>query len=51
MSSAAMLFKSRLDADIQSTQELIVFCHVQERVLLPLPKSYEVLKRFLPILL
>ena len=51
MSSAAMLFKSRLDADIQSTQELIVFCHALERVLLPLPKSYEVLKRFLPILL
>ncbi|KAM5537899.1 hypothetical protein V8D89_008375 [Ganoderma adspersum] len=36
-----MLFKSRLDADIQSTQELIVFCHALERVLLPLPKSYE----------
>ncbi|KAI1790359.1 hypothetical protein LXA43DRAFT_1062162 [Ganoderma leucocontextum] len=36
-----MLFKSRLDADTKSTQELIVFCHGQERVLLPLPKTFE----------
>ena len=37
-----MLFKSRLDSDIKSSQELIIFNHKQERVLLPLPKTYEV---------
>ena len=36
-----MLFKSRVDADTKSTQELIIFCHAQDRVLLPLPKTYE----------
>ncbi|TBU37034.1 hypothetical protein BD309DRAFT_663960 [Dichomitus squalens] len=37
-----MLFKSRIDAEDRSTQELIIFCHAHERVLLPLPKTYEV---------
>ncbi|TBU41219.1 hypothetical protein BD309DRAFT_1002612 [Dichomitus squalens] len=36
-----MLFKSRIDAEDRSTQELIIFCHAHERVLLPLPKTYE----------
>nr|VWO95691.1 Fungal_trans domain-containing protein [Ganoderma boninense] len=39
--SAVMLFKSRLDPDTRSAQDLIVFCHAQERILLPLPKTYE----------
>lgn len=38
----AMLFKSRHDEDTTATQELIVFCHAQERVLLPLPKTFKV---------
>ena len=37
-----MLFKSLSDPDAKSEQQLIIFCHAQERVLLPLPKSYEV---------
>nr|VWP01479.1 DgcP [Ganoderma boninense] len=38
---AVMLFKSRFDPDTRSTEELIVFHHAQQRVLLPLPKTYE----------
>ncbi|KAI0351961.1 hypothetical protein OH77DRAFT_827251 [Trametes cingulata] len=36
-----MLFQSSLNPDIKSTQDLIVLCHEQERVLVPLPKTYE----------
>ncbi|KAI0752831.1 hypothetical protein C8Q80DRAFT_1267314 [Daedaleopsis nitida] len=36
-----MLFKSPLDPDMKSTQQLVILCHAQERVLLPLPKTYE----------
>ncbi|KAI0365088.1 hypothetical protein BV20DRAFT_1028715 [Pilatotrama ljubarskyi] len=36
-----MLFQSRLNPDVKSTQELIVLCHEQGRVLVPLPKTFE----------
>ncbi|KAI0800206.1 hypothetical protein C8Q74DRAFT_1235065 [Fomes fomentarius] len=36
-----MLFTSLADPDTKSTQQLIIFCHSQERVILPLPKSYD----------
>ncbi|EIW54134.1 uncharacterized protein TRAVEDRAFT_74391 [Trametes versicolor FP-101664 SS1] len=36
-----MLFRSNLHEDIRSSQDLIILCHAQERVLVPLPKTYE----------
>ncbi|RPD57833.1 hypothetical protein L226DRAFT_309414 [Lentinus tigrinus ALCF2SS1-7] len=40
-----MLFKSAGDAGAQASHELIIFCHAQSRVLLPLPRSYEEAQR------
>ncbi|KAI0700990.1 hypothetical protein C8T65DRAFT_657033 [Cerioporus squamosus] len=40
-----MLFKSTGDADAKASQELIIFCHAQSRVLLPLPRTYEEAQR------
>ena len=38
-----MLFRSPHDPlNTQANQELIILCHVHERVLVPLPKSYQV---------
>ncbi|CDO69433.1 hypothetical protein BN946_scf184791.g28 [Trametes cinnabarina] len=36
-----MLFQSHIYPDVKSTQELVVFRYEQERVLVPLPKTYE----------
>ncbi|KAI0827765.1 hypothetical protein BC628DRAFT_1317873 [Trametes gibbosa] len=36
-----MLFRSAVHDDHKSSQDLIVLCHAEERVLIPLPKSYE----------
>ena len=38
-----MLFPSTHDSNVKTQQDLIVFCYAQERVLIPLPKTYEVL--------
>ncbi|KAL6305100.1 hypothetical protein BKA93DRAFT_779941 [Sparassis latifolia] len=36
-----MLFQSSYDPTLKSTQQLIVFCHADQRCLLPLPQSFE----------
>ncbi|KAJ8482800.1 hypothetical protein ONZ51_g5133 [Trametes cubensis] len=36
-----MLFPSTHDSNLKTQQDLIVFCYAQERVLIPLPKTYE----------
>ncbi|KAH9888318.1 hypothetical protein C8Q73DRAFT_709762 [Cubamyces lactineus] len=36
-----MLFPSKHDTNVKTQQDLIVFCYAQERVLIPLPKTYE----------
>ncbi|OBZ69516.1 hypothetical protein A0H81_10163 [Grifola frondosa] len=36
-----MLFRSSLDPTVQSKEQLIVLCHAEERILIPLPQTYE----------
>ncbi|KAI0325864.1 hypothetical protein GY45DRAFT_1374420 [Cubamyces sp. BRFM 1775] len=36
-----MLFPSKHDSNVKTQRDLIVFCYAQERVLIPLPKTFE----------
>lgn len=42
-----MRFTSSVCPERQSSQELIVLCHGEERVLVPMPNTYEVISPFL----